>query len=79
LQEAYGIEKNPHFMNGEWSRDRVIEKFFDDFLYPGAYRAGLDPSQRVSKQEFVDYYLGLSITIDRDIDFDYIMRNNWKI
>jgi hypothetical protein len=66
-------------MNGDWSRDQVLKEFFDDFLYPGAYSAGVDHLQRISKHEFIDYYLGLSAIVNRDIEFDYIVRSKWKI
>jgi hypothetical protein len=79
FQEAYDFEKNPKFLNGDWSRDQVMQAFVDDFLYPGAYYAGIDPLQRVSKHEFIDYYLGLSAFVDRDIEFDYIVRSQWKL
>jgi len=82
LQAAYDHVKHPKFLNGEWSQGKVLKTFVDDFRYDGAYCNavhGDKQCERISKQEFLDYYRGYSTVIDKDVNFDYMMRNNWKI
>ena len=60
----------------------MLKSFIDDFRHRGAYcRAmyGNRKCERISKREFVDYYMGYSTIIDKDVQFDYMMRHNWKI
>jgi len=82
MQAAYDHVKHPKFLNGEWTQGQVLKTFVDDFRYRGAYCDAVHgdaPCERISKREFVDYYMGYSTIIDRDVNFDYMMRHNWKI
>jgi len=81
IQEAYDHVKHPKFANGDWTQEQVLKSFIDDFRYHGAYcRAvhGQQKCERISKQEFFDYYMGHSTIIEKDVAFDYMMRHSWK-
>jgi len=83
VQAAYNHVKHPKFENGDWTRGQVLRSFVDDFRYRGAYcsavHAGERRCERISKREFTDYYTGYSTVVDKDVQFDYMMRNSWKI
>ena len=74
--------KHPKFANGEWTQAQVLKTFVDDFRYHGAYCNAVHGDkrcERIAKREFVDYYMGYSTIIDKDVDFDYMMRHSWKM
>ena len=36
-------------------------------------------TSQITKSEFHEYYAGVSASIDKDVYFDYMMRQAWKI
>lgn len=74
LEAVYDYSKHPKFLNGDWVRDRIVGNFISHFA---GYDCNMDVI--VSRNEFQDFYAGLSMFIDRNVDFDYIIRHNWKI
>lgn len=38
-----------------------------------------DPDNVITKEEFFDYYVGLSASIDNDMYFDAVIRRSWKL
>ncbi|CAF1403394.1 unnamed protein product [Rotaria sp. Silwood1] len=73
LRGVYIVKNHPKYMNGEWSEDQVLRHFLDCFDY-GKHKDGV-----VTRDEFIDYYSGVSVSIDNDAYFDLMMRNSWKL
>ncbi|CAF3046054.1 unnamed protein product [Rotaria sp. Silwood2] len=73
LRGLYIVKNHPKYMNGEWSEDQVLRHFLDCFDY-GNHKDGV-----VTRDEFIDYYSGVSASIDNDMYFDLMMRNSWKL
>lgn len=73
LRGVYSAKSHPKYLNGEWSEDDVLRHFLDCFDY-GNHKDG-----KVTREEFIDYYSGVSASIDNDAYFDLMMRNSWKI
>lgn len=73
LRGVYIAKHHPKYMNGEWSEDQVLRHFLDCFDM-GHHKDGI-----VTREEFIDYYSGVSASIDNDAYFDLMMRNSWKI
>ncbi|XP_070599546.1 calcyphosin-like protein [Erythrolamprus reginae] len=73
LQGVYNVKHHPKYQNGEWSEDKVFRTFLDNFDSP------YDKDGQVTTEEFMNYYAGVSASIDTDVYFIVMMKNAWKI
>uniref|UniRef100_A0A8C7Z8F1 Calcyphosine-like b n=1 Tax=Oryzias sinensis TaxID=183150 RepID=A0A8C7Z8F1_9TELE len=73
LRGVYNAKYHPKYQNGELSEDQVFRTFLDSFDSP------YDKDGKVTKEEFIDYYSGVSASIDSDVYFILMMRNAWKL
>ncbi|XP_013877959.1 calcyphosine-like b [Austrofundulus limnaeus] len=73
LQGVYNAKYHPKYQNGEWTEDQVFRTFLDSFDSP------YDKDGKVTKEEFINYYSGVSASIDSDVYFILMMRNAWKL
>jgi Ca2+-binding EF-hand superfamily protein len=73
LKGVYNVKKHPKFLSGEWNEDQCLREFLDSFDTHG-HKDG-----EVTEDEFVNYYAGVSASIDNDAYFDLMMRNAWKL
>eukprot|EP01137_Pigoraptor_chileana_P012552 Opistho-2@65050 len=73
LRGVYSVNFHPKFKSGEWTEDQVLRQFLDSFDTPD------HPDGIITFEEFVNYYSGVSASIDEDIYFDLMMRQAWKI
>ncbi|XP_020492570.2 calcyphosine-like b isoform X1 [Labrus bergylta] len=73
LRGVYNAKYHPKYQNGEWTEDQVFRKFLDSFDSP------CDKDGKVTKEEFINYYCGVSASIDNDVYFILMMRNAWKL
>lgn len=74
MMKVYNARKHPKFQNGEWDQKRVFEEFLKSFEPDESKRDG-----KVTEEEFINYYAGVSANIDNDAYFDLMMRNAWKL
>jgi len=74
LKGIYNVRCHPKYQNGEWTEKQCFEEFLKSFEPDEARRDG-----QVTLDEFMDYYSGVSNSIDEDAYFDLMMRNAWKI
>ncbi|XP_051533722.1 calcyphosine-like b [Myxocyprinus asiaticus] len=73
LRGVYSAKNHPKYQNGEWSEEQVFRKFLDSFDSPD------DKDGKVTKEEFMNYYSGVSASIDTDVYFIIMMKNAWKL
>ncbi|XP_002739710.2 calcyphosin-like protein [Saccoglossus kowalevskii] len=73
LKGVYDVSKHPKYINGEWSRDQVFAIFLNNFDSPN------EKDGKVTKEEFQNYYSGVSASIDEDSYFILMMRTAWKL
>lgn len=73
LDRVVNVNHYVKYQNGEWSKERVLQEFLKTYDSP------TDPDNKVTFEEFVNYYNGVSVNIDNDAYFDLMIRNAWKI
>lgn len=71
MKGVYNARKHPKYQNGEWTEEQV----FKDFLK--TYDANND--DKITMDEFMNYYSGVSASVDNDVYFDLMMRQSWKL
>ncbi|CAG2109153.1 unnamed protein product [Medioppia subpectinata] len=68
LKGVYNTRSHPEFQNGQKTEKELFEGFLKKFEEGGSVDGML------TKDEFTDYYSGVSASIDEDIYFDLMMR-----
>jgi hypothetical protein len=61
-------KKYPKFVSGEWTEEQVLQHFLNSIDTP------CNPDGKVTREEFINYYAGVSSTVDDDSYFDLMMR-----
>jgi len=75
LKGVYDCKNHPKFRSGEWTERQCLRGFLLNFDSPGSAQ---DQEIVVTEEEFINYYSGVSASIDLDIYFDLMMRQTWK-
>ncbi|XP_042904232.2 calcyphosin-like protein [Parasteatoda tepidariorum] len=73
LKDVYNVHYHPFYQNGQMSEKELFLRFLTNF------EVGGNPDGTVTKEEFMDYYNGVSASIDEDAYFDLMVRLAWKL
>ena len=81
LKEGYDVTKHPKFKSGEWNKVKTLKEFLDTFVKKAHASDEKDKEGQsvYTRQDFIDYYAMMSPAIDRDVNFDFVVRNAWKL
>lgn len=72
VRKTYNVDSHPKFQSGEMTADQIFAQFM------GRMGDG-DGDGNISKQEWYDYYNGISASVDNDEEFVLILTNAWKL
>ncbi|XP_042299878.1 calcyphosin-like protein [Sceloporus undulatus] len=73
LRGVYNSCSHPKFKSGEWTEDQVFRAFLDSFDSPD------NKDGKITAEEFLNYYSGVSASIDSDDYFVNMMKAAWKL
>ncbi|RWS31757.1 Calcyphosin-like protein [Leptotrombidium deliense] len=73
LKGVFNVRSHPEFQNGTKTESELLTAFLAKFEQNGSVDGIL------TKEEFLDYYAGVSASIDEDMYFDLMMRQAWKL
>jgi len=74
MRGVYNVKKHPKYLNGEKTEDQLFHEFLNSFEPDASSRDG-----KVTKEEFQNYYCGVSASIDQDAYFLLMMQNAYKL
>lgn len=72
LRGVYSAEFHPKFQSGEWTEEQVFQNWIDNFTEQ-------DGDYEISTDDFFNYYVGVSSSIDDDEYFVEMMKSAWKL
>ncbi|CAH3153098.1 unnamed protein product [Porites lobata] len=73
LRGVYNVKAHPKYQNGEMTEDQIFTKFLNTF------EVGGDVDGKITRDEFMNYYAGVSASIDNDAYFLLMMKNAYKL
>lgn len=65
--------EHPKYRSGEWTKEQTLQNFLNGLDTPGA------ADGKVTEEEFLTYYEGVSITVEDDAYFDMMMRLSYSL
>ena len=78
IKGTYNASQHPDVKAGKKTEDEVLGEFLETFEMHHSMNGGVR-DQRVTPDEWIEYYNNVSANIDRDDYFELMMINAWKL
>ncbi len=79
IKHKYNAKMDPKVISGEMTEDEVLYKFLDTFDQHHEAHTGGQNNHEVTKEEWIEYYNNVSMSIDDDEYFQLMMNNAWNL
>ena len=79
IKGVYNASKHPEVISGKKTEDEVLFDFLDTFELHHSDTVSDVRDGRVSKNEWIEYYNNVSMSIDGDDYFELMMNNAWNL
>ena len=78
IKHSYNAKNNPDVKTGKKTEEEVYTEFMDTFKANHILKTG-PRSKRVTYEEFLDYYNNISMTVNDDEQFVFLIQNAWRL
>ena len=79
LNNKYNAKNHPDVISGKISEEEALKEFIDTFQETYNYLCGTETNNIITIEEFLEYYENVSMTIDEDDYFEYLLNNVWNL
>ena len=79
IKGVYSAKTHPDVKSGKKTEDEILGEFLETFEAHHAMNGRGSKDQRVTPDEFEEYYNNVSASIDNDQYFELMMINAWKL
>lgn len=79
IKGVYNAKKHPDVLAGKKTEDQILFEFLDTFELHHSDNVADKRDSFVSKDEWIEYYNNVSMSIDDDAYFELMMTNAWNL
>lgn len=80
LRGRYNAKHHPDVKKGKKTEDEVLAEFLDTFEYHfNLLNSNKSKDQKISSEEWIEYYNNISMSIEDDAYFELMMKNAWNM
>jgi len=79
IRQCYNAKQHPDVKAGKKTEDEILFEFLDTFEAHHSDNVEDARDGKVSKDEWIEYYNNVSMSVDRDDYFELMMNNTWNL
>ena len=79
LKNKYNTKNHPDVLAGKINEEEALKEFLDTFQETYNYLCGTESNNIITIEEFLEYYENVSMTIEEDDYFEYLLNNTWNL